>query len=435
MKRHLNRLVLCLFALLPATASGQAARSDTTAWVQAVAGGFEARAMTQAVTCPVLHANGVAVSMTVRAAADDRFPLLCAARLPAGTSLADIDGAALPVPAADPSRILLVGDSGCRRKGATVQDCRHQWPFAQTAAAAAALHPDLVIHLGDYVSRESPCAPHAKDCVESPHGDTGPAWRVDFFDPAAPLLAAAPVVLARGNHEDCSRQGRGWLRLMGPGPFDPAGSCASHVPLFTVDLGTLHLAVMDDASTPDRALNRGDLPAYIADLNGLRALASPVWLVLHRPIWAAIAGPLGIPVGGNRTMVQAVHDAAQAQAEAGQDVPLMPASVALQLSGHIHAFEAINYDRSVPPQIVAGIGGDMLHDTPENLWGAVFQGPETVRVTTGISDHGFGFVLMTRTVDGWSVELYDSAGNPTRNCHFYAARANQPGQVDCPTAK
>jgi hypothetical protein len=342
------------------------------------------------------------------------------------------------MPVADPRRILVVGDTGCRLEGATTQDCNTpaQWPFPQLAAAAAKLRPDLVIHVGDYLYRETPCPPGDAGCAGSPYGDNGPAWLADFLTPAAPLLAAAPVVLARGNHEECSREGAGWLRLLGPLPSDEARPCQDHVPMFTVDLGKLRLAVMDDASAPDTAINKTDLPAYTAEIAALGTLAPPVWFVHHRPIWAAIKGPLGIPIGGNRTLVQAVHNAAQA---AGADAPLIAPGVTLQLSGHIHTFEAINYDRSLPPQIVAGNGGDLLHETPTDLYGAVFQGPETVRVTKGISAGGFGFMLMTRAADGWAIALYDSAGAITRTCHFTAARAGQgghvAGHVDCPDAE
>ena len=54
-------------------------------------------------------------------------------------------------------------------------------------------------------------------CAGSPWGDNWTTWQADFFTPAAPLLAAAPIVLVRGNHEDCDRAGPGFLLLMGPG--------------------------------------------------------------------------------------------------------------------------------------------------------------------------------------------------------------------------
>lgn len=433
-----------LLSLLPLLFLSWGARGQTenhqtnvheAAWVQAVAaGGFEARLLTDAATCPVLHTDQGDVAMTARATADNRFDLLCAGLLPAGASAADIAGTPLPVPVPDPRRILVLGDTGCRLKGKVLQDCNTPagWPFPQLAAAAAKLRPDLVIHVGDYLYRETPCPPGVAGCAGSPYGDNGPAWAADFFTPAAPLLAAAPWVLTRGNHEDCLREGAGWLRLLGPLAYDKDAPCAGHIPLFTVNLGKFRLAVMDDASAPDTSINQADLPAYTAEFAALGDVAAPVWFVHHRPVWAAITGPMGIPIGGNRTLIQAAHDAVK-----GTDKPLIPSNVVLQLSGHIHSFEALNYDRGLPPQIVAGNGGDILDVTPKDLWGAVFQGPETVRVTKGLSVGGFGFLLMTRVADGWTIDLFDSAGNPTRTCHFYhGGRVSAPGQtaekLDCP---
>ena len=66
------------------------------------------------------------------------------------------------------------------------------------------------------------------------------------------------------------------------------------------------------------------------------------------------------------------------------------------LSGHIHTFEAINYQQPVPPQIVAGNGGDNLDVTPRNLRGTQFLGHSGVTVADGLSVGGFGFLLMTK---------------------------------------
>jgi hypothetical protein len=101
------------------------------------------------------------------------------------------------------------------------------------------------------------------------------------------------------------------------------------------------------------------------------------------------------------------------------------------LSGHIHSFEALNYDKDVPPQIVAGNGGDNLHVTPQNLWGTVFLGDSRVRVTDGLSVDGFGFLLMTRAEGDWIIDLYDSDGRPTRQCRFLAPMAGKQGRVNC----
>ena len=409
-----------LIFLLPVTA--QAADS---AWVQATVSGFEARIVTTAAACPILHTDKGDTVMAVRAAATTRFPLVCAARVPGGASRATIADILLPLPVASPQRILVLGDTGCRIKGSALQACNDpaKWPFPKLAAAAAALKPDLVVHVGDYLYRENACPAGNQGCAGSPWGDNWITWQADFYTPAAPLLAAAPIVLVRGNHEDCDRAGPGWLRLQGPSAFDPAASCAKHLPLYTVDLSALRLAVMDDATAEETELDRDESPVYAAELTGLAAIPGPVWFVHHRPIWAAITGPLGIPIGGNLGLIDATRLASL------HGEPLIAPNVALMLSGHIHTFEAINFTKGVPPQLVAGNGGDDLQITPLNLRGAQFVGHSGVTVTDGLSVGGFGFLLMTRAVDGWTIDLYDAVGIKTRTCRF---TSGNPGRLDCP---
>ncbi len=410
--------LILLLSLLPA-----AAAAADTAWVQATASGYEARLVTSAAACPLLHTDKGDAPLSLRAAATTDFPMICAAALPAGATRASIAGTALPLPVANPERILVLGDTGCRIKGAALQACNDpaKWPFPQVASAAAGLKPDLVIHVGDYLYRESPCPRGDAGCAGSPWGDNWTTWQADFFTPAAPLLAAAPIVLVRGNHEDCARAGSGWLRLQGPSAATAA--CIPHLPVYTVDLGTQRLAVMDDATASDTDIVQPDNQTYAAELAGLAAIPAPVWFVHHRPVWGAVTGPLGIPVGGNLTLIDAGRIAIQ------HGAPLVAPTVELMLSGHLHTFEAINFAKGVPPQIVAGNGGDNLDITPKNLRGTQFQGHSGVTVADGLSVGGFGFLLMTKTEGGWTIDLYDSAGTKTRTCRFTQGR---PGRLDCP---
>jgi predicted phosphodiesterase len=422
----MKKLLLALFLFFPSFAW-----CADSAWVQAVVGGYEARLVTGAATCPVLHTDKGDVSMSVRAAGNADFPMICSASVPAGTKTANIAGTNLPVPVTQPQRILVLGDTGCRLKGAVLQACNDpaKWPFPQLAAAAASLKPDLVIHLGDYLYRESACPVGNQGCAGSPWGDNWTTWQADFFTPAAPLLAAAPIVLVRGNHEDCKRAGPGWTRLQGPAAYDPAAPCAMHQPLFTVDLAGLTLAVLDDAVSEETELDRDTARIYAEEVGGLAKLPAPVWFVHHRPTWAATDGPLGIPIGGNLTLIEA-SQIAEAHGE-----PAVPHAVELMLSGHIHTFESINYNHDVPPQIVAGNGGDDLNVTPRNLRGAQFLGHSGVTVADGLSVGGFGFLLMTRAADGWTIDLYDPAAKPKGRCHFIAPKNHKRGRLDCPDVK
>lgn len=399
-------------------------------WTQIGPGGvLEARAVVEGGLCPRLAVDLSLRDMEVRSKSDGKFPTICSAVIPAGTKQAALafprasgfDLMALALSNPDPQRILVLGDAGCRVKGEAVQDCSkpETWPFPRLAAEAAKLRPDLVLYVGDYVSREHPCPASSPSCAAHPFGDTWGAWEADIFGPAKPLLAAAPWVMVRGNHEDCSRQWSGFMRLLAPGPYDPAAACQAHLAPYTIPLTGFSLTVMDDADAPETEVKAEAVPAHRDEIQALANAPAPTWLLQHRPIWGVVSGPLNLPVGGNLTLIEAVGDKG------------IPAPVKLMLSGHIHRFEAINYDAEdhVPPQIGGGFAGDRLADVPANLRGAIFQGASGVHAHDGLSLPGFGYLLMTKTApEEWSIDVYDWTGHVERRCLF----AN--GRVDCPLA-
>jgi hypothetical protein len=160
---------------------------------------------------------------------------------------------------------------------------------------------------------------------------------------------------------------------------------------------------MDDSAAPDLYSDAALIPGYEADFKSLAKLArAPEWLAMHRPLWGAVTGPLGITMGGNRTTIAALKD----------ERALDP--IELMLSGHIHSFEALNYDKG-PPQIIAGNGGDKLDTVPADLSRANLSGRS---VKEGLSLPGFGFLLLTHAGTEWVVDLYRVDGTRARQCHF-----------------
>ena len=431
------RRVLITLLLFLSPLAAQAQRPLVVAhWVQlGPDGAVEARAVVDGDSCPEIYADQKAVSMQVRATGNGSFPLVCSVQIPRGAkSVLQAVWEMTPgdespgrkvvevkLPPADPQRILVFGDTGCRIKGKKLQDCSdpEKWPFRQIAAEAAKLKPDLVIHVGDYLYREKACPEGTKGCAGTPFGDNWPTWDADFFAPGAPLLAAAPWVFVRGNHEDCARAGSGWLRLLGPSAYDANTPCAAHLAPYSVPLGAMNLVVMDDADAPETSVVSDMVPVYRQEFASLATTKAPSWLLLHRPVWAAISGPLGIPIGGNQTLIEAIGTSG------------IPSPVALMLSGHIHTFEAINYGKNdhVPPQVVAGFGGDDLDPTPAILKGTIFQGHSGVVAKDGLSLPGFGFLLMTKTAKGWQIDVHDMHGRIERQCLF------ADGRVDCPMGR
>lgn len=187
------------------------------AWVAFAAGGEpQVRAIIPSQqSCDSLSAKAGErdIVMEERSEPDQLLPVrTCQGQAPKDGRPIRLEGVSLHAPSAKPDRIVVLGDTGCRIKGPIIQDCNapKSWPLAQLAQSAAAEKPDLVIHMGDYLYRETPCPNGDGRCSGSPYGDTWSAWKADFFDPAAPLLGAAPWIMVRGNHEDCKRGGHGW---------------------------------------------------------------------------------------------------------------------------------------------------------------------------------------------------------------------------------
>jgi len=405
----MKRFSLALTVSISLAAGAQAQDASVISqWVQLrPGGGNEVRVVTTADKCPSLTVDGTTMPMSERAPPNPSFKVhLCAAIISDRAKTATLNETSLALFHANPQRVMVFGDTGCRIKGSVIQDCNDpkQWPFPQIAAQAAKLKPDLVIHVGDYLYRESPCPDGDKRCADSPYGDTWPAWAADFFTPAAPLLASSPWVFVRGNHEDCERSGLGWLRLLGPQVFNPVAGCETHLRLYTVPLGEVDLAVMDNADAPDVTIDSDLRSEYEADFADLAKSKAPhLWLAMHRPIWGAITGPFSIPMGGNRTLIASLTDLHALD------------RVQLMLAGHIHTFEAMNYRGSAPPQIIAGFGGDNLDSAPADLSGANLGGGH---VKDGISLGGFGFLMMEHEKTGWRIDVYKVDGSIEKVCHF-----------------
>ena len=231
-----SALVLAVLCA-PRTADAQSPRLEAAYVVLGPQGAVARAVLAQANECPAISIDGAQQVMSVRALPDAAFPVLvCERTIPAGASSASLENSPLPVPRPALKSIAAFGDTGCRLKSAKTaakegdtddddargkfQDCNNPalWPFAQVAQSVADAKPDLVIHVGDYLYRESACPAGDAGCARSPYGDDWPTWKADFFAPAAPALRAAPWIVVRGNHEICRRAGPGYFRLLDPTP-------------------------------------------------------------------------------------------------------------------------------------------------------------------------------------------------------------------------
>jgi predicted phosphodiesterase len=391
-----------------------AGASTLAAWSQyGERGAVEARLVTDEPACPALVADGRAVPMTERAPPSAPFPVrVCVAAVPAGTRRLSGGGIDLPVPVRHPRHIVVFGDTGCRLKGPLVQACNDPtaWPFHAIAERAAQERPDLMIHLGDYLYRESPCRPGDSRCAGTPWGDNWETWNADFFTPAAPLLRRTVWLMARGNHEECSRAGSGFTELLGHDVR--TADCNTHENPVIVDLDGVKVALLDDNAALDEQVAPGAVDALRRDI-AAAITAKADWLVTHHPFrGVSKPDPNGEPramKGANATLLAALTGADESQ-------------LALMLAGHIHNFQIENYRGAAAPQLVVGEGGDALdQEVPRQLAGLV-SGGETV--VTGLSLPGFGYVVLDRHphTQDWTITVHAVDGTVLRHCALASRR-------------
>ncbi|MES1173067.1 MAG: metallophosphoesterase [Myxococcales bacterium] len=420
-------------------------------WVVLGSGGTAiARVITPEATCPTITVDGVTKAMSVRVPAGTNavrtssatpvkpsaFPVTtCEFTLSSSTARASVLGHDLALPKANPQKIVIIGDTGCRLKtGNPWQACSDstQWPFQKIADAAAAIHPDLVLHVGDYHYRENACPDNVTGCQGSPWSYGFDAWEADLFRPAASLLQAAPWVMVRGNHEECLRAGQGWYRFLDTNPYSEDHSCnlaandanANYNDPYAVPVGSdTQFIVFDTAragAVPLNPANATDAPifaTYQAELQKAAALASNpnVFSIFtnHHPIlaYAPIAG--GTPAPGIQSLLSVMS--------ATYPVDYFPPNIGLAIHGHVHDFQGVNFSSKHPPAFVAGMGGDNLDAAlPDPFPFSVSPAPGAIPDMIA-HDNAFGFMTMEREGGAWKYKAYKLDGTVLTTCSISSA--------------
>jgi hypothetical protein len=435
---------VCAIALAAASGCSDApSGSSDHAWLELGPGGERiARVVTADTTCPTLDVDGRTVTMQVRALPDPpMFPVLtCEATVPAEADRAAIGGAVLPLPRVTTGRIAVIGDTGCRiENGHVSQACNDAtaWPFAGLAHAVAelvdwltgspehgdfeslarsiaALDPDLIVHVGDYLYRESPCPAGDAGCAGSPYGYNWETIEADFFAPAEPLFRSAPLALTRGNHESCNRAGAVWFRFLDPRPYDP--DCVNYTEPYAIEIGGLQLLMLDSSDASDTSVDPAQVAVYRQQLEEMGRLAGPrSFVVTHRPFW--VFGHAG-EMDGKEVLFE---DNPTLQAASENQ---LPPGVEAVLSGHVHLFQLLGFDAARVPQLVVGNSGTGLdHAVTTPLAGLEIAG---ATVAVGETLDQFGFTTMEPEGSGWHLTVRDMAGAVQRECTIAGT------QVRCP---
>ncbi len=429
-------------------APAQAVENQPVAYVVLGENGVQvARVITADDKCPQIQIDQQKMRMDVRAvpaslplrttasgeSRPSAFPLLtCEKIIPVHTAHVAVDHIELPLLPSVVNRIVVIGDTGCRLKKSdgVYQACNdgNLYPFAKIAAAAASWKPDLVIHVGDLLYRESPCPADHPECKDSPWGYGWGAWQADFFAPGAALLKAAPWAMVRGNHESCSRAGQGWWRMMDPRPLQPGRDCndvadddiGDYSDPYAVPLGEdAQLIVMDTSNTTEKPIATGDMRGlkYRELYHKLEKLTQQAsWNIVadHHPMLGFFAdrdkqGVVTL-LPGNQGL-QSVFGAINPQ--------LLPSRVDVLLSGHVHAWQQVSFTSQHPTQFIAGFSGTM-EDTvalPAKMPLDATPAPGAVveRLSSWVG--GFGYMTMERRgPQQWEARVWDVNGKMRNNC-------------------
>ncbi|MCP4319599.1 MAG: metallophosphoesterase [Hyphomicrobiales bacterium] len=362
-----------------------------------------ARVITRSPNCPTLQVDGRSVVMNRRAAPVESFPeTVCEHRVPRTTRQITLEEKRLPTVKPDVRRIVVIGDTGCRIRRGKVQACNNPvaWPLRTIMADIAAKAPDLVIHVGDYLYRSMVC-PVPEKCNGSPYGDNFQTWSTDWLDPAQGLFSHAPFVFLRGNHESCGRGDKGWFRYFAPRSI-PA-DCPAVTEPWTVSVNGLDLIAFDASAGPAPESSPALLHVYRRMAENMFANVSrETWFLTHRPLWVNMHA-FGELIDGDDTQ-RAAFGAA------------MPEFLSLILSGHIHAFQAIDLANG-PVQWISGNSGTLLDPMPTGMVKNIEVAGSLAR--TVVNDNGFGFLMLTREeTGGWWMDAIDVNGDLRHRCRL-----------------
>jgi hypothetical protein len=424
-----------------------------SAWVEIGANNQAiARLLTPYTVCPAITVDGVTSPMTVRALPaalplrpTSTDPTLAAAmtsgnskpsifttttcefHLPAGAVSATAAGFKLPLPKPVVNRVVILGDTGCRVSiGNVYQACEDWtiWPFPLITMAAAAMQPDLVLHVGDYHYRDNPCPPGNTACAGTVWGYGSDVWMADVFTPAAPLLAAAPWVMVRGNHETCNRAGQGWYRYLDTNPYDATGvktcndaandSVGNYNDPWAVSFGDTQFVVFDSANAPKAVFSPPAFQPYTSQLAEAAVLATPSFL----NIWAVHHPVLGYSAGNPPTIG---NPGLQSVMNAAYPGNYYPPNIGLAMHGHVHDFQAINFASNHPATIVAGNGGDNLDAQLPAVLDPNTDLPAANTVINSFAfSNEFGFMVMDRVgavgAKNWKFTAYRTNGTIIAVC-------------------
>lgn len=385
------------------------------------------RTITDNNSCPLLTIDNKKTAMQMRVPLDtvekksqqSYFPVsVCELTLPSPHHKVSLNNQAIPLLKIKINKISVIGDTGCRLKAPhSFQACDNSnaWPLSTISHAISRDNPDVIIHVGDYLYRESQCK--QKDCKNSPFGYNWNSWNEDVFKPMKELMSVSPLILIRGNHESCQRAGEGWFRFFDPYPYDPLLACidrqqqVTDKPYSIILNSNIQIIVFDSAETTNKSIAvKTDLTHHFQDVGQMLIPSYRHWMLLHHPAFGmTYINKLGW-VGGIRSTYDPLLAVGSSERFLSQ--------FDLWIQGHIHTFELIDYQQSfMPLNIISGMGGTELEDKFPSI-------PKQFEVETDIfikninySEH-YGYLNLQVNHSKGTVTLKDTHGKTYNICNL-----------------
>ena len=373
---------------------------------------------------------------------------VCSRNMPTKAVRASIDGRRIP--SSMPSSVTtmaMLADTGCRVRGATIQDCNSPaaWPLKTIARRIAKEKPDIILNPGDYYYREQACPPADQalcggtppPVAGMPFTDSADGWLVDVIRPMKPMFRSAPMALLRGNHETCDRGGNGFFLFFDPRP-DTAGLCGpvngvapapATTPTwsFTIDVAkgrTLRVAMVDSAYGEDSVVDSwaaAQRPTYVAARKQTKAKKGrQSWLMTHRPVFSHVTSQFAPKPPTQWTPWGSLDQTAASYG--------LLDTYQLILSSHLHIAQAVQIPGQ-PGSLVLGNGGTLLDPTSgyevpaygplanasgQRVDPALAPYPNPTMSWTSVQ---FGYAMATPTGNsGWKVSHRTPAGQQFASC-------------------
>lgn len=307
-------------------------------------------------------------------------------------------------------KIAVLGDTGCRLKEShgkgSYQNCNltQEWPFPEIVQSLVKESYDFAIHLGDYHYREQCSDKKLCSGYTNSIGYGWNAWWDDFYGPSQALFKKSPVLLVRGNHEDCNRAYAGWGPISaGNKKFEDV--CTETEPYQWIEIGDLVFINFDNAAfedrkpTPEKQKEKW-IQALREISNRITQLKSKkeIWFIAHKPV-------LGfVPVG-----------AQQEPSAIGEYLKVLLEETGLVkkidyiLAGHIHNQQLVFSQKDLL-QIIVGHSGAAL-----DPFGHKITNKKMISTTDSSSRFGYG-LFERKSFKNWKFIFKDVKGKTDLSC-------------------